>query len=129
MVGSGESEVDESAEVEGGGSGVEPGVGFDGASVAEAAGAVVDEPGDGVFDRWPPAAIVSLPGRVVGRLSALFPGTGSGTPSSAGRDASRRTPHREADPECLGGTAIDIRETVSCAAGQDFDGFLAGGHS
>src|SRR4051812_50061918 len=59
--GVGESEVDQSAEVERGGSGVEPGVVLDGAAVAQAPVAVVDEPGDGAFDRGPPAAVAGLP--------------------------------------------------------------------
>jgi hypothetical protein len=47
----GESKVDQPAEVEGGGAGVKPGVVGDGAAVTESAVVVVDEPGDGAFDR------------------------------------------------------------------------------
>src|SRR6185295_4665502 len=70
VIDAGESEVDQAAEVEGGGSGVEPGVVLDGAAVAQAPVAVVDEPGDGAFDRWPPAAVVGLPARIGGGLVA-----------------------------------------------------------
>lgn len=69
-VDAGESEVDQSAEVEGGGSDVEPGVVLEGAAVAESAVAVVDEPCDGAFDRWSPAAVVGLPVRIGGGLVA-----------------------------------------------------------
>lgn len=89
LVGSGDSEVDESAKVECGGSGVEPGVGFDGASGAEAVVSAVDEPGDGVYARWSLTAVVGLPGQVVGRLSAggglkVVVGSGGQSPADLG---------------------------------------------
>lgn len=67
---SGESEVDEAAEVEGGGAVVEPGVVLEDASVGDAAVAFGDEPGDGAFDRWSPAAVFGLPAGVGGGLVA-----------------------------------------------------------
>lgn len=42
----------------------------DGAAVADSAVAVLDEPGDGAFDRWSPAAVVGLPVRVGCSLAA-----------------------------------------------------------
>jgi hypothetical protein len=66
----GESEVGQSAEVEGCCSGVEPGVVVDGAAVVESAVAVLDEPGDGAFDGGSSAASVSLPVGVGGGLAA-----------------------------------------------------------
>jgi hypothetical protein len=67
----GESEVDEAAEVEGGGAVVEPGVVLGDAAVGDAAVAPGDEPGDGAFDRGSPAAVLRLP---VGVAGGLVPG-------------------------------------------------------
>ena len=66
VAGAGESEVDQAAEVEGGGPVVEPGVVFDDTAVGDAAVAVGDEPGDGPLDRGTPPAVFVLPGRVGG---------------------------------------------------------------
>jgi len=49
---------------------VEPGVVLDGAAVAQAPVAVVDEPGDGPFHRGAPAAVLGLPAGVGGGLVA-----------------------------------------------------------
>src|SRR5215472_17200077 len=66
VAGSGEPEVDEPAEVEGGVSVVEPGVVLGDAPVGDAAVAVGDKPGDRPLDRGPPLAVFVLPGRVGG---------------------------------------------------------------
>jgi hypothetical protein len=66
----GESEVDQAAEVEGGGAVVEPVVVGGGAAVGQAAVAAGDEPGYGAFDHGPPAPVVVLPGGVGGGLVA-----------------------------------------------------------
>jgi hypothetical protein len=42
----------------------------DGAAVAQSPVAGLDEPGDGAFDRWSPAAVVGLPAGVGGGLTA-----------------------------------------------------------
>ncbi|GHE04163.1 hypothetical protein GCM10010339_34640 [Streptomyces alanosinicus] len=67
-----EVEVDEPAEVEGGGPVVDPAFAFDDAAAGYAAIAVGDEPGDDPFDHWPPTPILSLPLWV----DCLFPGCG-----------------------------------------------------
>ncbi|GAB1333053.1 hypothetical protein ACE1SV_73920 [Streptomyces sennicomposti] len=51
VAGAGESEVDQSAEAEDGCPGVEMGAVGGGSAVADSAVAVLDEPGDGAFDR------------------------------------------------------------------------------
>src|SRR5262249_34606279 len=61
VAGAGEPEVDEPAEVEGGGPVVEPDVVLGDAAVAGG-----DEPGDGRLDRRPPPAVFVLPGGVGG---------------------------------------------------------------
>src|SRR5215813_15346319 len=67
VAGAGEPEVDQAAEVEGGGAVVEPGVVFGDAPVGDAAVvAVGDEPGDGALDRGAPSAVFGLPGGVGG---------------------------------------------------------------
>ena len=56
--GVGEAEVEQSAQVDGGGADAEAEpVAFD-AAVADAAVSVGDEPGDGAFDEWPPLPVV-----------------------------------------------------------------------
>src|SRR2546428_9838518 len=65
-VGSGEAEVEQPAEVQGGGAGLEPGVVLGDASVADLAVPAGDEPGDGAFDHGSVLAVVGLPGGVFG---------------------------------------------------------------
>jgi hypothetical protein len=62
--------LDEAAEVEGGYAVVEPGVVLEDAPVGDFAVASGDQPGDGAFGRWPPAAVLGLPVGVGGRLVA-----------------------------------------------------------
>src|SRR5215813_10394475 len=91
VAGAGEPEVDQAAEVEGGGPVVEPGVVFGDAPVGDAAVAVGGEPGDGPLDRGAPAAVFGPPGRVGGGLA------GGGQQGVLGVDAE--------DPPGLGGGA------------------------
>src|ERR1700733_5233545 len=60
--GAGEPEVDEPAEVEGGGAVCEPAVVPVDAAVGDAAAAAGHQPGDGPFDRGPPPAVLVFPG-------------------------------------------------------------------
>lgn len=61
VVASGEAKADESVEVEDGRPVVEPGVVLEVAAVGDVAVASGDEPGDGAFDGWSPAAVLVLP--------------------------------------------------------------------
>lgn len=67
-----EAEVNEGAQVDGCGAGVYPGVGGDGAAVAQAPVDSGDEPGDGAFDGWSPAAVFGLPVGVGGLAACVF---------------------------------------------------------
>src|SRR2546421_5577041 len=89
VAGAGETEVDQPAEVEGGGPVVEPGVVLGDAAVGDAAVAVGDEPGDGAFDRGAPPAGFVFPGRGGGGGAGGGPrggggGGGGGAPRPGG---------------------------------------------
>src|SRR5438445_5538035 len=59
-----------SREVEDGGSGLEPGGVLDGAAVAQTPVAAGARAGDSAFDWRPPAAVVGMPARIGGSLTA-----------------------------------------------------------
>src|SRR6266487_1214759 len=104
VAGAGEPEVDQSAEVEGGGPVVEPGVVLGDAAVGDAAVAAGDEPGDGPLDWGTPSAVFGLPGRVGGGAA------GGGQEGVLGVDA-------EDSPGLGGGAALAQR----AAAAQDLE--------
>lgn len=86
------AEVEQAAEVEGGGAVVEPGVVLDDAAVGDTTVAFGDEPGDGAFHRWPPAAVLGLPvlaggGLVAGGFEQVVPGVDGEVASGLGAGA------------------------------------------
>ena len=66
FAGGGEPEVDEPAQVKGGGPVVEPGVVLEDAPVGDTPVAMSDEPGDCPLDGRSPSAVFLLPGGVFG---------------------------------------------------------------
>src|SRR6266487_4649455 len=104
VAGAGEPEVDQPAQVEGGGPVVEPGVVLGDAPVGDAAVATGGEPGDGPLDGGTPSAVFGLPGRVGGGAA------GGSQERVLGVDA-------EDSPGCGGGAALAQR----AAAAQDLE--------
>src|SRR5262249_49645518 len=87
VAGAGEPEVDEPAEVEGGGPVVEPDVVLGDAAVGDAAVGVGDEPGDGPPGRRPPPAGVCFSGGGGGGAGGGRPGSGGGGGGVEGQNA------------------------------------------
>src|SRR5215217_7464109 len=124
-----QAEGEEAAEVECGGSGVEPGVVLGGAAVAQAAVAA-GEPGDGAFDHGPVLPVQGLEGGVCGAgavgagervVVAEFQAASGAAGGAAGAERAAAAGGAEADLAAAGD-----RTGVSGRAGRGPGGFIDG---